>query len=184
MNTTWTRPYARQPEILSYMEHCAEKYEVLPHCRFNDAVTSARWDDESATWTLTTESGAEVTADVVISALGMFNDVPLPDIEGLGDFEGKTIHSARWDWDHDLTGETVGVIGSAASAVQLVPEIALEVGQLQVFQRTRQLGTAQRGRPLHRRGDGGPPGRSQHRGGPPRRAVRAGGHRHGLQKIL
>ncbi len=136
INTTWTRPYARQPEILRYMERCAEKYGVLPHCRFNDAVKSARWDDDSATWTLTTESGAEVEADVVISALGMFNDVPLPDIEGLGSFEGKTIHSARWDWDHNLAGETVGVIGSAASAVQLVPEIALEVGQLQVFQRT------------------------------------------------
>ena len=136
VNTTWTRPYARQPEILSYMEHCAEKYGVLPHCRFNDAVTSARWDDDDSTWTLTTESGTEVTADVVISALGMFNDVPLPAIEGLDSFEGKTIHSARWDWDHDLAGETVGVIGSAASAVQLVPEIALEVGQLHVFQRT------------------------------------------------
>ena len=136
VNTTWTRPYARQPEILSYMERCANKYGVLPHCRFNDAVKSARWDDDSATWTLTTESGAEVEADVVISALGMFNDVPLPDIEGLDSFEGKTIHSARWDWDHDLAGETVGVIGSAASAVQLVPETALEVGQLHVFQRS------------------------------------------------
>ncbi len=136
VNTTWTRPYARQPEILSYMERCAEKYRVLPHCRFDDAVESARWDDDSAAWTITTESGTKIEADVVISALGMFNDVPLPDIEGLDSFEGKTIHSARWDWDHDLAGETVGVIGSAASAVQLIPEIALEVGQLHVFQRT------------------------------------------------
>ena len=136
VNTTWTRPYARQPEILSYMERCAEKYGVLPHCRFDDAVESARWDDDSAAWTITTESGTKIEADVVISALGMFNDVPLPDIEGLDSFEGKTIHSARWDWDHDLAGETVGVIGSAASAVQLIPEIAFEVGQLQVFQRT------------------------------------------------
>ena len=136
VNTTWTRPYARQPEILSYMERCAEKYGVLPHCRFDDAVESARWDDDSAAWTITTESGTKIEADVVISALGMFNDVPLPDIEGLDSFEGKTIHSARWDWDHDLAGETVGVIGSAASAVQLIPEIALEVGQLHVFQRT------------------------------------------------
>ncbi len=136
VNTEWTRPYARQPEILRYMEHCATKYGVLAYCRFNDAVKSARWDDNTAMWILTTESGAEEQADVVISALGMFNDVPLPDIEGLGSFEGKTIHSARWDWDHDLAGETVGVIGSAASAVQLVPEIALEVGQLHVFQRT------------------------------------------------
>ncbi|MCY4037173.1 MAG: NAD(P)/FAD-dependent oxidoreductase, partial [bacterium] len=136
VNTDWTRPYARQPEILHYMEHCADKYGVLPHCRFDDAVKSARWDEPRAAWTLTTESGAEVTADVVISALGMFNDVPLPDIEGLGSFQGKTIHSARWDWDHDLSGKTVGMIGSAASAVQLVPEIAREVGRLFVFQRT------------------------------------------------
>ncbi len=136
INTEWTRPYARQPEILRYMEHCAHKYGVLAHCRFDDAVTAARWDEGRARWTLSTESGAEVHADVVISALGMFNDVPLPDIEGLDGFEGTTIHSARWDWNHDLTGETVGVIGSAASAVQLVPEIAPEVGRLHVFQRT------------------------------------------------
>jgi len=135
-NTAWTRPYARQPEILRYLEHCADKYGVLPHCRFNDAVKSARWDEPSATWALTAESGAQVTAEVVISALGMFNDVPPPDIEGVDAFAGKTIHSARWDWDHNLAGETVGVIGSAASAVQLVPEIALEAGRLYVFQRT------------------------------------------------
>ena len=136
VNTEWSRPFARQPEILRYMEHCAETYGVLGHCRFNDAVRAARWDDEAACWTLSLESGTEVTADVVISALGMFNDVPMPDIEGLSSFEGTVIHSARWNWDHDLSGETVGIVGSAASAVQIAPEIAKEVSRLHVFQRT------------------------------------------------
>ncbi len=136
VNTEWSRPFARQPEILRYMEHCAETYGVLGHCRFNDAVRAARWDDEAACWTLSLESGTEVTAEVVISALGMFNDVPMPDIEGLSSFEGTVIHSARWNWDHDLSGETVGIIGSAASAVQIAPEIAKEVSRLHVFQRS------------------------------------------------
>ncbi len=136
VNTEWSRPFARQPEILRYMEHCAETYGVLGHCRFNEAVRAARWDDEAACWTLSLESGTEVTADVVISALGMFNDVPMPDIGGLSSFDGTVIHSARWNWDHDLSGETVGIIGSAASAVQIAPEIAKEVSRLHVFQRT------------------------------------------------
>jgi cation diffusion facilitator CzcD-associated flavoprotein CzcO len=132
----WSRPYAPQPEILSYMEHCAEKYGVLEHCRFDDAVQRATWDEAAARWTLELESGATVEADVVVSAIGMFNDLAWPDIDGLDAFAGTSFHSSRWDWEHDLTGETVGVIGSAASAVQLVPEIVRDAGQVHLFQRT------------------------------------------------
>ncbi len=132
----WSRPYGSQPEILAYMEHCAEKYGVLPHCRFGNGVRSARWDERRARWMIGLEKGDPVEADVVVSALGMFNELAWPAIEGLDSFAGTRFHSARWNWDHDLSGETVGVIGSAASAVQFVPEIAKQAGQVHLFQRT------------------------------------------------
>ncbi len=132
----WSRPYAPQPEILAYLEHCAEKYGLLPHCRFGDAVRRARWDEAAARWTLGLASGRTVTADVVVSAIGMFNEIAVPDIPGLDSFAGTRIHSARWNWDHDLAGEAVGVIGSAASAVQLLPEIVKQAGHVHLFQRT------------------------------------------------
>lgn len=132
----WSRPYATQPEILAYLEHCAVKYGFLPHCRFGDAVRRARWDEAAAHWTLELASGRTLDADVVVSALGMFNEVAVPEIPGLDAFAGTRFHSARWDWNHDLSGETVGVIGSAASAVQLVPEIVAQAGFVHLFQRT------------------------------------------------
>jgi cation diffusion facilitator CzcD-associated flavoprotein CzcO len=132
----WSRPYAPQPEILAYLEHCAQKYGVLPHCRFGDAVERARWDERSASWTLELASGRTTCADVVVSAIGMFNEIVMPDIPGLDSFAGTSFHSSRWNRDHDLTGETVGVIGSAASAVQLVPEIVKQAGRVHLFQRT------------------------------------------------
>jgi cation diffusion facilitator CzcD-associated flavoprotein CzcO len=132
----WSRPYAPQPETLAYLEHCAEKYGLLPHCRFGDAVKRASWDEARAAWTLELASGRTLDADVVVSAIGMFNEISVPDLPGLDSFAGTRFHSARWDWSHDLTGEAVGVIGSAASAVQLVPEIVKQAGRVVLFQRT------------------------------------------------
>jgi cation diffusion facilitator CzcD-associated flavoprotein CzcO len=132
----WSRPYGTQPEIRDYFEHCVEKYNLGPHIRLNTGIASARWDDERAVWHLTTEHGEEHEFDVVVSAVGMFNGLKWPDVPGLDDFMGTAFHSAQWNHDHDLTGERVAVIGTAASAVQFVPEIARDVGQLYVFQRT------------------------------------------------
>jgi cation diffusion facilitator CzcD-associated flavoprotein CzcO len=132
----WTRPYATQPEILAYMEHCVAKYAILPHCRFGSEVVRATWNEATSSWSVELGSGDLVEADVVISALGMFNDLAWPEIDGLDSFAGTSFHSARWNWDHDLTGESVGVIGSAASAVQFVPEIIKQAGQVHLFQRT------------------------------------------------
>lgn len=132
----WPRPYSPQPEIKKYVEHCAEKYELLPHCRFGTGVQGAVWMEDTAQWKLTLESGENVDAHAVVSAVGMFNELSYPEIKGLETYEGKSFHTARWDWDHDLTGRTVGVIGSAASAVQIVPEIVKEAGQVYLFQRT------------------------------------------------
>ena len=132
----WSKPFATQPEILDYMTHVAEKYGLLPHCRFGAAVIAARWNDDSATWTLSLESGDTVEAEVVVSAIGMFNDLAWPEINGLERFGGTMFHSAAWDWDHDLAGQRVAVIGSAASAVQFVPEIVKVAGPVHLFQRT------------------------------------------------
>ena len=132
----WSRPYATQPEILAYMEEVAQTFDLLPHCRFGAEVVRATWQEVAATWRLELGSGETVEADAVVSAVGMFNELVRPDIEGLEDFRGASFHSAQWDWDHDLTGETVAVIGSAASAVQFVPEIVKQAGQVQLFQRT------------------------------------------------
>jgi cation diffusion facilitator CzcD-associated flavoprotein CzcO len=132
----WSRPYAPQSEILAYFQSIAEKYELLPHCRFGSGVRAARWDEGAAHWTLELESGEVVEAEAVVGAVGMFNELAWPEIEGLESFAGTSFHSARWNGEHDLSGESVGVIGSAASAVQLVPEIVKQAGQVTLFQRT------------------------------------------------
>jgi len=132
----WSRPYAPQAEILDYMQGIAEKYGVLPLCRFGCEVSGARWDDARAVWTVELASGETLEADVVVSALGMFNELAWPEIEGLDAFAGTRFHSARWRFDHDLTGRRVAVIGSAASAVQFVPEIAPLAGHLALYQRS------------------------------------------------
>lgn len=132
----WSRPYAPQGEILDYMEHCAEKYDVLSHCRFQTAVKAATWSEESACWSVDLDSEESLQVDVLVSGVGMFNDLAWPDIEGLDTFDGTSFHSARWNWDHDLTDQDVAVIGSAASAVQFVPEIVKQARQVYLFQRT------------------------------------------------
>jgi cyclohexanone monooxygenase len=132
----WSKPYGTQAEILAYMQEVAERFGVLPHVRLGNGVTRAVWDEASASWTLTLEDGSTLTADIVVSAIGMFNELAYPDIEGLDGFAGTVFHSGRWDWDHELAGERVAVIGSAASAVQFVPEIRKQAGMVHLFQRT------------------------------------------------
>ena len=132
----WSRPYAGQKEILAYLEHCADKYDLEGFIRFGDAVRTVRWDEASVSWTLATESGKTVRARVVVGAQGMFNEPAYPDIPDLERFPGVVFHSARWDHGHRLEGSRVAVIGSAASAVQFIPEIAPEVAELTVYQRT------------------------------------------------
>ena len=141
IKTDWTRPYATQPEILDYMEQVVDKYDLLPLIRFSTPVVAAHWDDECTLWRIVIESpisGAReaVEADILVSAIGMFNDLVMPDIAGLDEFTGTMFHSARWDHTHDLTGDRIAVIGSAASAVQFVPEVAKAAGRLHLFQRT------------------------------------------------
>ncbi len=134
----WSRPYAGQEEILAYLRHVADKYHLRPSCRFGVEVTAAQWQEGQDQWVLTTRDGHQLRADIVISAIGMFNDIAVPDIDGLDTFTGTVFHTARWPENHNLRGERVAIIGSAASAVQTIPEIAPEVAQLDIYQRTPQ----------------------------------------------
>lgn len=132
----WPRPYAEQPAIRTYMEHCAAKHGLVPHLRLGTGIEYAAWDEATSTWMLRSERGEIFELDVVISAIGMFNELAWPAIPGRERFSGSSFHSARWDWEQDLSGRRVGVIGSAASAVQFVPVIAREVAHLDLYQRT------------------------------------------------
>ncbi|MGE0881166.1 MAG: flavin-containing monooxygenase [Acidimicrobiia bacterium] len=132
----WSRPYAPQPEILAYFTDVADRFGVTPLVRFSTAITDAVWNEGTGSWTLTTEHGERVDADVVVSSMGMFNELNFPAIDGRESFKGTSFHSARWNHEHDLNGERVAVIGSAASAVQFLPQIAQQVAQLHVFQRS------------------------------------------------
>lgn len=134
----WSRPYAGQQEILDYLRAVADKYEIRSSCCFGVEVSGAAWQEHSAQWQLRAADGQTLHARIVISAIGMFNDIALPDIEGLDGFAGTVFHTARWPSDHKLQGERVAIIGSAASAVQTIPEIAPVVEHLDVYQRTPQ----------------------------------------------
>jgi cation diffusion facilitator CzcD-associated flavoprotein CzcO len=133
----WSRSFAKQPEILRYMGELVEKYGLDSHIRYETELSEAHWDEEAGTWRLTTTDGWVTSSDVFISALGMFNALRWPDIPGFADFGGLAIHTATWpESGLDLHGKTVAVIGTAASAVQLIPEIVDEVDHLYVHQRT------------------------------------------------
>jgi cation diffusion facilitator CzcD-associated flavoprotein CzcO len=132
----WTRAYAPQAEILSYLEHCADKYGLRPHLRLNTAIVGAEFDEARSVWRLRTSDGQVREPRVLILGTGGLSRPAYPDIPGLSTFKGKVMHSARWDPDYALDGKTVAVIGTGASAVQIVPAIAGRVGRLQVYQRT------------------------------------------------
>ncbi|MFL5319840.1 MAG: flavin-containing monooxygenase, partial [Myxococcaceae bacterium] len=134
-NPGWTRAYSPQGEIHAYLKDCANKFELLPHCRFNHEVTDAAWDDSAQLWRLQTSQGA-FTADVFIAGVGALSDPSIPKLPGLEKFKGKVMHSARWDHSHELSGRKVAVIGTGASAIQFVPAIQPKVGKLSLFQRT------------------------------------------------
>jgi cation diffusion facilitator CzcD-associated flavoprotein CzcO len=135
-NPGWSRMFAPQREILQYLESCADKYGLRPHIRLNTAVTGARFDEPSGRWEVRCSDGSTLRAQAIISGTGGLSRPATPDIPGLGHFEGNVFHSARWDHDAALEGKTVAVIGTGASAVQIVPAIAPKVGRLHLFQRT------------------------------------------------
>ena len=134
-NPDWTRTYSRQPEIRDYLQRTADEFGVRPHVRTNTAVESAAWDEEAGRWIVQTDAGT-FSARMLVPGMGPLAEPRIPDIEGLEDFEGDVMHSARWDHSVDLKGKRVASIGTGASAIQYVPAIQPDVEQLHVFQRT------------------------------------------------
>jgi cation diffusion facilitator CzcD-associated flavoprotein CzcO len=134
-NPDWPRTFSGQEHIRAYLEHVADVFRLRPHLRFDSEVKMMTWDADRLCWDIETSSG-RLSADLVVSATGPLSDPKTPDIPGLDSFPGKVFHSARWDHDYDLRGKRVAMVGTGASAIQIVPAIQPEVAELTLFQRT------------------------------------------------
>ncbi|HCS29680.1 MAG TPA: 4-hydroxyacetophenone monooxygenase [Spongiibacteraceae bacterium] len=139
-NHDWSEYFARQPELQQYFEDCLDRFGVREHFRFNTEVVKAQFDESLQQWQITLRaqdgSESELDSNAMISAVGQLNRPKLPDIEGRESFAGVSMHSAQWRSDVDVRGKRVAVIGTGASAFQLVPTIADEVESLAVYQRS------------------------------------------------
>lgn len=135
-NPNWSRMYSPQPEILDYLKNVVDQYDLKPAIRYNTEIVHTVFSEETACWTLTDRDGNTLTARVVVGAIGPLNRPSLPKLPGLDTFAGPAFHSANWDHSCDLTGKRVAIIGTGASAIQIVPAIAPQVQQLTIFQRT------------------------------------------------
>ena len=136
----WPQYYCTQPVLHSYFERCASDFGLRSHVLFEHEVVGADFDEASSTWSVTVQSRDGHTnvlkANALICATGQLNQPRLPDLEGVGAFEGPAFHSARWDHTLDLSDKRVAVIGPGASAMQFVPEVARQARQVKIFQRT------------------------------------------------
>jgi cation diffusion facilitator CzcD-associated flavoprotein CzcO len=135
-NPGWSRMYSAQPEIWDYLKHCADKYRLRPHIRFNEEMTRAEFDEAAGEWRVHTARGERLTAKALILAAGGLSTPADPQIEGLSSFRGKVFHSQQWDHGFDLRGKRVAVLGTGASAIQIVPQIAPLLARLDLYQRT------------------------------------------------
>lgn len=134
-NPNWKSTFASRDELYAYLRDTADRFGVRPHIRFGHELEAARWDEGERHWRIETSQG-EYTAQFLVTGTGYLSEAAVPDIKGLDGFEGKVFHSSDWDHDHDLAGRRVAVIGTGASAIQFVPAIQPEVGQLDLYQRT------------------------------------------------
>ncbi len=133
----WPEHFAAQPDTLRYLNYVADKFDFRRDIEFNARVAAARFDDERTLWTITLENGAQAAAPLLITALGPLSAHTMPNIPGVGTFEGPAYHTARWPKEGvDLKGKRVGIIGTGATAIQTIQTIAKDVGHLTVFQRT------------------------------------------------
>jgi cation diffusion facilitator CzcD-associated flavoprotein CzcO len=132
----WSRRYAPQQEIREYLEHCVDTYGLRPYLRLGRTVEHARFDEDTATWHVTTRDGETFVADVLVPALGALRDPAYPDVAGAEAFAGIQMHTARWRHDVDLDGKRIAVVGTGASAIQVAPELAKTAAELHVLQRS------------------------------------------------
>lgn len=134
-NPHWKNTFGSQAELFDYLRACADRFGARPYIRFGHDVLAARWDENNQRWHIETTQG-DYTAQVLVTGTGYLNEPSIPALPGLETFQGTTFHSSRWNHDHDLSGDRVAVIGTGASAIQLVPAIQPTVGRLDLYQRT------------------------------------------------
>ncbi|MBF6170258.1 flavin-containing monooxygenase [Nocardia blacklockiae] len=135
-NPYWSRLFAPGAELKRYAEHVADKYDLRRRMRFGQTVGGARWDEEQRHWVVSVEGGESLTARYLLAATGFLSQPYTPPFPGIDSFEGKILHTTAWEEGVDLTGRKAAIIGTGATAVQLVPEAAKRVAELTVFQRT------------------------------------------------
>ncbi len=131
----WSRTHARQAELQAYIEEVVDQFDLRRHFRFDTRVDRAVWNESDHAYTVTLAGGEQLTAQVVISAVGLLNHPRYPEWPGLEKFAGPAFHTSRWEHQHDLSGKRVAVVGTGSTAAQIVPAIAGTVGQLTLFQR-------------------------------------------------
>ncbi|MBO2447987.1 NAD(P)/FAD-dependent oxidoreductase [Actinomadura barringtoniae] len=136
LNPGWTRMFAPQPEIRSYLERTADKYRVREHIRFGSTVESQEYDDETRRWNVTLADGTVYRPKAVVAGIGALHIPSFPELPGMEKFQGTAFHSAEWDHSYDFAGKRVAVVGTGASAIQFVPQLAKQVDHLVLFQRT------------------------------------------------
>jgi cyclohexanone monooxygenase len=134
---SWSERYPEQDEILRYLEHCADRFDLKPDIQFGKRVVEVAFDESAGLWTVRTDKGEVAKARFVITAVGALSTANMPSCEGLSSFKGKCYHTSQWPHDGvDFTAKRVGIIGTGATAVQAIPEIAQQAKHLTVFQRT------------------------------------------------
>ncbi len=136
LNPEWSRVFARGAEVKAYIDRCADRYDVRRHVRLESEVVEREWDEGAHLWRLRLPAGSEITARFVISAVGAFVNPKPTEIPGIEDFRAPVLRSAAWDHSVPLNGKRAAIVGTGASAVQIIPEIARAVSRLDVYQRT------------------------------------------------
>jgi len=146
----WHTRYLDQPDVLAYLEHVVDRYDLARDIRLNTEVTGAAFDEDAALWTVTTAGGERLTCRYLVTALGLLAKTNIPDIPGLDDFAGTLVHTNEWPQDLDITGKRVGVIGTGSTGTQFIVAAAKVVRHLTVFQRTPQYVVPSGNRPVDR----------------------------------
>src|SRR4051812_16432965 len=134
-NPDWSSSFSPQPEIQAYLQKTARDFGVLPHVRLNTELRDAQWNEREQRWRVSTNDG-ELCCRVLVLGTGALSEPSMPSLPGLDAFAGTTFHSAGWNWDHDLKGRRVAVVGTGASAIQFVPHVQREAAHMTLFQRT------------------------------------------------
>jgi cyclohexanone monooxygenase len=146
---TWTERYASQPEILRYIDHVAERFDLRRDIKFETRVAAATWDEVEQRWHILTDRGDEVSAQFCIMATGCLSAAKQPEVDGIDTFRGQIFHTGRWPHEGvDFTGLRVGVIGTGSSGIQSIPFIARQAAHLIVFQRTPNFSMPAKNAPL------------------------------------